>query len=841
VRPIEQLESRQLLTVIPSMPSELTPTLSSEIWDAAQSARLKLKHPLFTSNLARLNAGGEMGLYVHASGNPKSVAKGLKKLGASVTAILEDSGVIDITIAPAQIGRVARLGGVKAISLPDYVVTNVTSEGDAALNADDVRSQFVSAGLNSTAINGTGIKVGVISDGADHRANVGGELPAVTVDPDRPGDGDEGTAMLEIVHDLAPGAQLYFSGPLDSAEMVQSINYLVTQGCNVIVDDLSFFGESYFSDSSVAQAAASAVAQGVVYVTSSGNYSNQRHYQAQFTPGDAFQGGVMHRFAGTDDANDITVPSFTQVIVFFQWSDAWGSTPAASDYRIYLTDTTGKVITNATTGFVNGTPFRGVAYFNGTGASKAVQIRIVNMNNSPSRELEFFEITNTGANLPLQYSVAGDALIGHEAVDGVMAIAAANASSPTSVASYSSRGGSTIYTNFATQTKVIRQSLDGTGIDGVSNRVGQLGYFVSPFYGTSAAAPHVAAIAALVKQLNPSLTQPQVVQLLNDTATDISTPGYDINSGAGLYNALSAVYKAYTPSQVDLIAADDHGTFDDDNLTNLATPTFSGSVPSASFVRLFVDGNASSSVQLGAGVTSFSLAPGAPLSDGPHAISIRLSSSSNVALGNNSNSSQALNVSIDTIAPHLNSIDFNYDVSVQNITATFDTDVAAAVQNTDLNLTNESTGDTIPAAKIVSNPTNDVAFFSFTGLPYNALPDGYYSASIAAGDVTDAAGNGLPQDAELSFYFMAGDANHDAAVDSADLGILSVNWNQSPRTFSQGDFSYDGRVDVEDIKVLASHWQTTLTPSQQVFSAVAVSSDSSASSSRRRIATSVLT
>ena len=79
------------------------------------------------------------------------------------------------------------------------VAGTVTSAGDSILEADKVRSDFAAYGID-----GTGVKVGVISDGADDRNNVGSDLPTVTVNPALPGDGDEGTAMMEIVHDLAP-------------------------------------------------------------------------------------------------------------------------------------------------------------------------------------------------------------------------------------------------------------------------------------------------------------------------------------------------------------------------------------------------------------------------------------------------------------------------------------------------------------------------------------------------------------------------------------------------------------------------------------------------------------
>jgi hypothetical protein len=240
-------------------------------------------------------------------------------------------------------------------------------------------------------------------------------------------------------------------------------------------------------------------------------------------------------------------------------------------------------------------------------------------------------------------------------------------------------------------------------------------------------------------------------------------------------------------------------------------------------------------------VSTYSLAPGAPLSHGPHDIAIRVSSGSSIALSNNSTSSASLGVSIDTVSPTLNDVTFHYD-SAQDITAEFDSDVAATVQNTDLNLVNDSTATTITPDHIAVNAASNTAVFSFAGFPYNALPDGYYHATIPAANITDLAGNALGAAVQLAFYIMAGDADHNATVDSADLTMVSANWGQSPRTFSQGDFSYDGRVDVEDFKILTSRWQTSLPPAQSVFSTVTVAGSAMPpSSSTKRVAATVLT
>ncbi|GAI51543.1 unnamed protein product, partial [marine sediment metagenome] len=121
---------------------------------------------------------------------------------------------------------------VSSVGLPDYGITNtgsVTSEGDSVLLAAQARTAF--------GVDGSGVKVGVISNGVEHWSisEASGDLPS-SVDVLKTGSGDEGTAMLEIIHDLAPGASLAFYGSSSSSDMLVGIGALEAAGCNVIVD-----------------------------------------------------------------------------------------------------------------------------------------------------------------------------------------------------------------------------------------------------------------------------------------------------------------------------------------------------------------------------------------------------------------------------------------------------------------------------------------------------------------------------------------------------------------------------------------------------------------------------
>ena len=119
-------------------------------------------------------------------------------------------------------------------SAPAPLQGDVISEGDKAHAADTARA--------TTRVTGTGVKVCALSDGVDSLAasQAAGELPEVDVLPGQAGDGDEGTAMLEIIHDLAPRAELGFATAFNSAaSFADNIRALRSDGdCDIIVDDV---------------------------------------------------------------------------------------------------------------------------------------------------------------------------------------------------------------------------------------------------------------------------------------------------------------------------------------------------------------------------------------------------------------------------------------------------------------------------------------------------------------------------------------------------------------------------------------------------------------------------
>ncbi|HEX9186324.1 MAG TPA: neuroendocrine convertase 1, partial [Vicinamibacteria bacterium] len=198
----------------------------------------------------------------------------LRRQGATVESAYPEYDAIRAGISLARVERIAALDGVRFVEPAHEAVTNVgavTSQGDAAHRAPQARA---------LGLTGAGIKVGVLSDGVASLATsqATGDLPTganMTVLPGQAGSGNEGTAMLEIVHDLAPGAPLSFATAFGGvASFAANIRALRDAGCQVIVDDVTYFNEGAFQDGPIAQAVNDVTATGVLYFSSAANSGN---------------------------------------------------------------------------------------------------------------------------------------------------------------------------------------------------------------------------------------------------------------------------------------------------------------------------------------------------------------------------------------------------------------------------------------------------------------------------------------------------------------------------------------------------------------------------------------
>ena len=510
-------------------------------------------------------AGPTAGLQNQGSSLEAALAPGFEARAANVRsglsrALLKRSGLVPSGFRP--------FSGFKPSGFKPMMF-HVDSEGDAAHQADLARSTY--------GINGSGVKIGVMSDGVDALATLqgAGDLPGVTVLSGQGGSGNEGSAMLEIVFDLAPGAQLFFAtAGGGSASFAQNIRDLRTAGCDIIVDDFSYFAESPFQDGQtgsvssntnggiIAQAVNDVTAAGALYFSSAANDGNlddgSGTWEGDFVDGGTLgvlSGGTVNDFGSGNVGDTFTAVGGNAADLF--WSDPLGG--SNNDYDFFLLDSTLSTVLSSSTNPQSGSqdPFEFIPGKDGMGNPIIkVGTRLVILKHTGAANRFLHIATNRSR---LSVATAG-ATKGHPCSAAAYGVAAVDASdamggaftggSADPVEKFSSDGLRHLFFNadstaitpgdFSSTGGLIRQKPDIAAADGVSTDAPGFG----SFFGTSAAAPHAAAIAGLLKSYKPALTPDQIRTFLTSTALDIQAAGVDRDSGFGIVMAFAALTAA---------------------------------------------------------------------------------------------------------------------------------------------------------------------------------------------------------------------------------------------------------------------------------------------------------
>jgi hypothetical protein len=183
-----------------------------------------------------------------------------------------------------------------------------------------------------------------------------GGLPKVDLCPLNDNSGDEGTAMLEIVHDMAPSAALAFCpafGDAGQQGLADAVTWLATEafggkGADVIVDDVGFLTEPFFQDGVIAQAVDAAVARWRVVASrrpaappTRTTSTPTRTSSPATTSSSVRHPRLRHRRRSPPDIgwDGLVAGNGNFFAAFMQWNDPFGG--SANDYDIYIFDADG--------------------------------------------------------------------------------------------------------------------------------------------------------------------------------------------------------------------------------------------------------------------------------------------------------------------------------------------------------------------------------------------------------------------------------------------------------------------------------------------------------------------
>lgn len=503
-----------------------------------------------------------------------SMKQDLEAMGMNVVFVAPEQNLVIGYLPPEKIHDLPNLdhfSAVTPIPRPILRVGLATTQGDRLMLADSFRAAH--------GVDGTGVTVGVISDSVDRvdsnadgirgirESQRTGDLPSrgVVVLQDGPvTSSDEGRAMLEIVYDVAPGANLMFAtGSFGPQVMALNIRRLEQAGSNLIVDDIGYSNSPFFNDGVLAQAADEVAARGATYFSAAGNDGNAA-WSDDWRPVATTVAGIPGIFAdinpgpGVDVLQNFRLPMLGPGIpglldATFQWDNAFleGGSPLSrfqvqTDMEVLITTADGSTLlarfntNNANTDQA----LESILFFNAvpTRTDFAMAFRLVS-GPAPTK-LKWIAFTGSGADDPqAEFQGNASAIYGQPAARGAIAVAAVDALLGDRPQSYTSLGGN-IPILFDRQGNrlpqpEIRRKPEVAGPDN-----GNTSFFgvddprdpdnLPNFGGTSAAAPHVTAAAALLLQQNSRLSVGDIVLSLQQLARDISPVGRDFLTGQGL-------------------------------------------------------------------------------------------------------------------------------------------------------------------------------------------------------------------------------------------------------------------------------------------------------------------
>jgi Big-like domain-containing protein/subtilase family protein len=550
----------------------------------------------------------------------------LRAAGARIVATSGKYQTVTAAVSPSSLPAIAAAPGVGSVSenrapilygeeeaSADAVGAaceggSVISEGISQLQVADARGKY--------GVSGSGVTVGVLSDSFDQATEAadgsgaiathaaedvasedlpgaanacGEEKTPVNVLEDLSGSGsgaDEGRAMLQIVHDVAPSAALAFATAFNSeTSFAQNIERLAKSvasggaGAKVIVDDVAWFEEPFFQDGPVANAVDKVALDGVTYLSAAGNdnlFEGSHEIASWETPSFRDSGGCPAAVqsqsglngthcldfkpgAESDNTFGIKVSAGATLTLDLQWAEPWYGVGTDLDAFVL---SGGKIAAsavddNADSVAAGGTqkPVEVLQWTNTQSTAQTVNLA-VNRFSGLSPRVKFALLENGSGVTQTEYPTSsggdtvGPTVFGHTGATGAVSVAATRYGNGAQPEPYSSRGPVTHYYGPVSGTIPALPLGSAETIakpDITATDCGATTFFASyaaseatwRFCGTSAAAPHAAGVAALELDAEPGATVSEVRAAQTGTATAMSAGSNAV--GAGLLDADAAV------------------------------------------------------------------------------------------------------------------------------------------------------------------------------------------------------------------------------------------------------------------------------------------------------------
>jgi hypothetical protein len=462
----------------------------------------------------------------------RNVSHAFELVQADVTAeLLRRLGAYPDVVSVRRPSYVPRPAGRPLAVAAQAVAGSFMTEGAAAMNAP---------AWHAAGYTGQGVRVGVI-DGefAGWDTLRGSELPDASKVTFQSfggtpvGDGGHGTACAEVIHDLAPSAELFLAVVSTEVDIANAVSWMQSNGVKVISMSLGWLswgpgdGTGY-----LASVIDSFVSGGGVWVNSAGN-SRLAHWQGVWRDDN---GNGFLNFDASWEVNPVTfdgnnfaaIPAGTKISASMIWNQ-WSSPPTDLDFFIYKNTASGWVKVaesiDEQSGQAGQKPIEEIVY---TADEEAAYGFVIQGVSGPANvDIEFF---NRLDGSPLGFNVQDGSITPPADTASAIAAAALDAAPPYALESYSSRGP-TNGPGGALSGGSVKPDLSGYAVVSTASYGARGGG--NGFNGTSAACPHIAGAAALVRSAYPAYTPAQVRSFLEGRAADMGPAGKDIDYGFG--------------------------------------------------------------------------------------------------------------------------------------------------------------------------------------------------------------------------------------------------------------------------------------------------------------------